>query len=159
VTQLRRSARGAPELAKNLAIVLEHLNDPKNALEADPRAAKATGRPAPTGYTGLESFLQYVYDQTLSTNVYDQTTHLLKVGLIFGTDCADYADAPRARAVAEECAAGLGPSGPGSPRPTPPTRTPARRGAARGKPIDSERGPGLPPAPRRPRRPGRRGRR
>nr|MBA2349969.1 MCE family protein [Solirubrobacterales bacterium] len=113
VTQLRRTARGAPEAAKNLAIVLEHLNDPKNALEDDPRAAKATGRPAPTGYTGLESFLTYAYDQTLSTNIYDQNNHLLKIGLIVGGECADYADVARAKEVGEECSVALGPNQPG----------------------------------------------
>ena len=113
VTQLRRTARPAPETAKNLAIVLEHLDDPANAVESDPRAAKATGRPEPTGYTGLEALLTYAYDQTLSTNVYDQNNHLLKVGLIGGGECADYADAARAREVGGECTSALGPNLPG----------------------------------------------
>ncbi len=113
ITQLRRTARPAPEAFKNLAIVLEHLNDPANALEDDPRAAKATGRPAPTGYTGLESFLTYAFDQTMSTNIYDQNNHLLKIGLLAGGECADYADVPRAKEVGEECSAALGPNQPG----------------------------------------------
>ena len=41
------------------------------AVEKDPRAAKATGRPAPTGYTGLEALLQYVFDQEQAINVFD----------------------------------------------------------------------------------------
>ncbi len=143
VTQLQKSTRGAPELAKNLAITLEHLDDPKNALEADPRAAAATGRAAPTGYSGLESFLTYVFDQTMSTTIYDQNNHLLKIGLIAGTECADYADAPRAKVAGKECAAALGPSGPGltTPDTTNPGTTASR---SAGKPIDPERGPGLP---------------
>ncbi len=150
ITQLRRTVRGAPELSKNLAIVLEHLDDPKNALEEDPRAAQASGRPAPTGYSGLESFLQYVYDQTLSTNIFDQNNHLLKVGLINGGKCADYADVPRAKEVGTECAAGLGPNGPGINFPdttNPGTPAAARRRATGAKPVDPERGPGLPATP------------
>ncbi|MCW3011765.1 MAG: hypothetical protein JWO90_2169, partial [Solirubrobacterales bacterium] len=149
VTQLRRTARGAPELAKNLAITLEHLDDPANALEIDPRAAKATGRPAPTGYTGLESFLTYAYDQTLSTNIYDQNNHLLKIGVTAMGECAGYADAERAKEVGEECAATLGPNQPGlNFTDTTRSETPAARRSR--MPVDPGRGPGLPGA-----RPGR----
>ena len=146
VTQLRRTARGLPELSKNLAIVLEHLDDPKNALEDDPRAAKATGRPAPTGYTGFESFLTYAYDQTLSTNIYDQNNHLLKIGAIGGGDCAPYADVERAKAVGDECRAALGPNSPGVNFPdTTDPGTAAARGAKDETP-DLERRPGATPA-------------
>lgn len=149
VTQLRRSTRNGPEVAKDLAIVLEHLNDPKNALEDDPRAAQASGRPAPTGYSGLESFLEYVYDQTLSTNIYDQNNHLLKIGAIAGGNCAPYADAPRARKLGAECAAALGPHEPGVnyTDTTNPGTPAASRHAAGSKPVDPERGPGLPSTP------------
>jgi virulence factor Mce-like protein len=115
VTQLRRFARGTPELGKNLAIVLQHLDDPKYAVEDDPRAAKSTGRAMPTGYTGLEALLMYLYDQTMATNIYDQNSHILKIGLIplLVNDCADYADVARAKAVGNHCAATLGPNQPG----------------------------------------------
>ncbi len=57
VQQLATFAKGTPELGGNLAAILEHLDDPAHAVENDPRAARATGRPAPTGYTGLEALL------------------------------------------------------------------------------------------------------
>lgn len=152
VTQLRRTARGAPEVFKNLAIVLEHLDDPANALEDDPRAARATGRPAPTGYSGLESFLTYAYDQVLATNIYDQNNHLLKIGVTVGGNCSDYADVPRAKEVGEECVAALGPNRPGinfvDPTDPGPQDAPATSGG-----VPGVAGPGglLPPivAPRR----------
>lgn len=113
-SELRRFSKGTPELAKNLAIVLRHLDDPDNYVEADPRAARATGRAMPTGYSGLEALLTYVYDQTMATNVYDQTTHILKIGVIPPNDeCANYADAARFKEVGKDCAAALGPNQPG----------------------------------------------
>lgn len=107
VAELDRFSTGTPELAKNLAIVLEHLDDRKHAVEADPRS------PGGKGYTGLEALLEYVYDQTLSTNVYDSTVHMLKVAPIVGGNCVSYADVARAKKYADECAATLGPNQPG----------------------------------------------
>jgi virulence factor Mce-like protein len=107
VAELDRFATGTPELAKNLAIVLQHLDDRSHAVEADPRS------PGGKGYTGLEALLEYVYDQTLSTNVYDSTVHMLKVAPIAGGDCVSYADVARAKKYADECAATLGPNQPG----------------------------------------------
>src|SRR3954447_8900004 len=46
--ELTTAARPLPETAQNLAIVLEHLDDPKFAAEPDPRA----GRGPNGGYTG-----------------------------------------------------------------------------------------------------------
>jgi len=109
VSLLDGVARGTPEAAKDLAIVLEHLDDRKNAIEKDPRS------PGGDGYTGLEALLQYVYDQTTSTAIYDQNSHIFKVGL-FASACADYTDADRLKKnpqLAAECGSYLGPNQPG----------------------------------------------
>ena len=103
VDELDRYARGTPELGKNLAIVFEHLDDRDNAAELDPRS------PGGKGYTGLEALLQYVFDQTLAINIYDSETHILNV-FPFEGECAAYADIERAKEVAKNCSAALGPN-------------------------------------------------
>jgi virulence factor Mce-like protein len=103
VSQLNTFSSGAPELGKNLAIILEHLDSRDHAVEADPRS------PGGKGYTGLEALMEYVYDQVLSVNVYDANVHVLKVALQGGGDCADYASIKEAKQFGEECGAALGP--------------------------------------------------
>jgi virulence factor Mce-like protein len=104
IDQLNEFAKGTPELGKNLAIILEHLNDRSHAVEKDPRA------PNGEGYTGLEALLTYVYDQALSTNVFDSTQHDLKVS-VFEGPCATYADIKRAKdPETKDCPAALGPN-------------------------------------------------
>jgi virulence factor Mce-like protein len=102
IAQLNEFAKGTPELGKNLAIILEHLNDRSHAVEKDPRA------PNGEGYTGLEALLTYVYDQALSTNVFDSSHHYLKVS-VYHSPCADYADIEHAKKL-KECTAALGPN-------------------------------------------------
>jgi virulence factor Mce-like protein len=105
-------AKGTPELGQNLRIVLEHLDDPANTAEYDPRAAQASGRPMPTGYSGIEALLTYIYDQVLSINTFDSTQHILKVAPWEG-ECADYADVQRIKEVHDlekECGSRLGPN-------------------------------------------------
>jgi virulence factor Mce-like protein len=104
VSELNTFSTQTPELAKNLAIVLEHLDSRDHAVEKDPRS------PGGQGYTGLEALLEYTYDQVMSVNVYDANTHVLKVALQGGGDCADYADIKRAKQYGKECAAALGPN-------------------------------------------------
>ena len=109
ISQLAKFSKGTPELGKNLAIVLEHLDDRKYAVEKDPRS------PGGQGYTGLEALLQYVYDQTTSTAIFDQNNHILKVGAFVGP-CANYADEETLRknpTLAQECGSYLGPTQPG----------------------------------------------
>lgn len=108
VRQLKAFASGTPELGGNLATVLEFLDDRENAVEKDPRS------PGGQGYTGLEALLQYFYDQTLSTNIFDANTHILNVSL-FDDECAEYFDAEKVRKnpeVAKRCGAELGPNSP-----------------------------------------------
>ena len=104
-----RFAAGTPELGKNLSIVLQHLDDRKYAVEKDPRS------PGGQGYTGLEALLQYVYDQTTSTSIFDQNNHILKVGAFVGP-CADYASEETLKKnpdLERQCGSRLGPIQPG----------------------------------------------
>ncbi|HEX8084834.1 MAG TPA: MlaD family protein [Solirubrobacteraceae bacterium] len=103
VKQLNKYAEGVPELGKNLAIILEHLDDRDNAIEEDPRS------PGGKGYTGLEALLQYVFDQTLSINLHDGETHLLQAQPFEGA-CAPYADRTTAKELGEQCGRFLGPN-------------------------------------------------
>jgi phospholipid/cholesterol/gamma-HCH transport system substrate-binding protein len=124
---LKSFATPAPELSKNLGIILQDLDNPARAVESDPRAARATGRPAPTGYSGLEALLQYVYDQEQSTNVFDSNGYILKI-VAFGGECAPFRNAetvnnpnpispepgaPTGPQLLKDCGAHLGPTQPG----------------------------------------------
>lgn len=77
ITALRQSTRKAYPAADQIANFLVDLDNPQRRVETDARAATDTGRPAPTGYTGMEGLLNYAYYQTTSTNQYDQIGHLL----------------------------------------------------------------------------------
>jgi ABC-type transporter Mla subunit MlaD len=124
VRELRTFADQAPEVARNLAYVLEDLDDRDRAVEADPRA------PEGRGYTGLESILQYVFNQSQAINVFDNNSYMLKVSAFFDSLCANYTDAQQARDPARNrCAAILGPRRPGinEPDPSPPEHSGGRR--------------------------------
>jgi ABC-type transporter Mla subunit MlaD len=77
IKQLRRASKKASPVAELLADFLRDLDDPNRHVQADSRAAEETGRPMPTGYTGLEGLLNYVYYQAGSLNQYDPISHLL----------------------------------------------------------------------------------
>jgi virulence factor Mce-like protein len=109
IAQLGAFAAGTPELGKNLSIVLQHLDDRKHAVEKDPRS------PGGQGYTGLEALLQYTYDQTTSTSIFDQNNHILKIGAFVGP-CADYASEATLKKdpdLERQCGSRLGPIQPG----------------------------------------------
>jgi virulence factor Mce-like protein len=109
IALLSRFSGGVPELGRNLAITLEHLDDRRWAVEKDPRS------PGGKGYTGLEALLTYVYDQALSTNVFDSNVHYLKVSVAEGP-CANYADIERVKktkGLEEQCGSRPGPKAPG----------------------------------------------
>jgi ABC-type transporter Mla subunit MlaD len=109
ISQLAAFSKGTPELGKNLAIVLEHLDDREHAVEKDPRS------PGGQGYSGLEALLQYVYDQTTSTAIFDQSNHILKIGAFAGP-CAPYASEDTLRkdpGLERQCGSRLGPTQPG----------------------------------------------
>jgi virulence factor Mce-like protein len=119
VQELNAATRGAPEMATNTAMVLEHLNDRKHAVEPDPRS------PGGKGYTGFEAILQWVFDQSQAINVYDKNGYMLKVNL-FASKCSDYQNLQslKAKMAADpsfykDCAAILGPNQPGITQPDP----------------------------------------
>jgi hypothetical protein len=164
IQQLTAFAAQAPELSKNLSIVLGHLDDRKYAAEYDVRAAKQQGVTGPSGYSGLEALLQYVYDQATSTNVYDRNVHYLKVAPIAGGDCAEYADVERTKeksssstsgsepTIGQECSSTLGPNQPGINYKDPTRLGDESQARARSKRIDGSGRlpspvpvPGLPP--------------
>ena len=119
VAELNQGTRQAPELANNSAIVFEHLNDRKNAVEKDPRS------PGGQGYTGLEAVLQWVFDQSQAINIYDKNGYMLKVNL-FHSKCSDYQNLQSLKeemakdpGFYKDCAAVLGPNQPGITQPDP----------------------------------------
>jgi ABC-type transporter Mla subunit MlaD len=119
IQQLGQAVAHMPEVASNLAIILEHMNDRKFAVEKDPRS------PGGQGYTGLEAILQYFYDQTMAINIYDANTHILKVDL-FTSKCSDYQNRESLKermktdpSFYSDCAAILGPNQPGITTPDP----------------------------------------
>ena len=120
----RRLQRRHPRAEQEPAIVLQHLDDRKHAVEKDPRS------PGGQGYTGLEALLQYVYDQTTSTSIFDQNNHILKVGAFVGP-CADYASEETLKkdpSLERQCGSRLGPIQPGLNYPDVDQARDARRG-------------------------------
>jgi virulence factor Mce-like protein len=82
---LNKFAKPTPELAQNLAIVLHDLDNRQRAVEKDPRS------PGGQGYTGLESLLQYVFNQTLAIDYFTPFSHALALDLSVNTMCTPYA--------------------------------------------------------------------
>ncbi len=130
------AAKPLPEAAQNLAITLEHLDDPKYAVEKDPRSPRGG-----QGYTGLEAFLRYLFAQSLAINLYDGNNYMLKVALFLDNNCAPYRDAAAVRGnqALAYCRAILGPNQPGH-RPARPDR--ARRAPREAAPRGQGRAAG-----------------
>jgi virulence factor Mce-like protein len=115
IDRLSGLGQAAPEPSKNLRIVLDHLENRKFAVEKDPDS------PGGAGYTGLEAPLQYVYDQSLAANIFDQRGYALKINLSAG-ECGGYTDAQNVRddpGKYERCNQNLGPTQPGINAPDP----------------------------------------
>jgi virulence factor Mce-like protein len=137
VAKLNTAATGMPELSANLRIVAEHLTDRKFGVQHDERAVRQLAPPGPGGdrYTGVDAILQYVFDQTLSANMFTQNGHFLTTDAIAGGPCANYHDAASVRndpALEKQCSGNvIGPSSPGIHDPDPgkplPTSGPALR--------------------------------
>ncbi len=97
ITALRQATRKSYPAADQIANFLVDLDNPARAVENDTRAARDSGRPAPTGYTGLEGLLNYAYYQTLAVNQFDTIGHLLHF-IIYEFNagpCGQYNAAPR----------------------------------------------------------------
>ncbi len=113
VAELTKTTAKAPELANNLNIVLRDLDDRKRAVEKDKRS------PGGKGYTGFEAVLQYLYDQMMAINIFDENGYMLKVNLS-ASECSDYQNADSIKRKEKEspgfisrCLAALGPNQPG----------------------------------------------
>jgi virulence factor Mce-like protein len=114
IKHLNQFAAPTPELAKNLSIVLPHLDDRRYATEPNPRS------PGGKGYTGLEALLQFVFNLAEATNTYGPFGHQLAVDGFVSTMCTPYATpATIAQNLAlngaayRSCYAWLGPNQPG----------------------------------------------
>ena len=125
IRALRQAARPSFHPVDQLANFLIDLDDPRRAVENDTRAARDTGRSNPTGYTGLEGLLNYVYYQTGAINQYDEIGHLLHFTILEFEEgpCGQYNAGPtvpaqgggetRSYANAARCVAWVGPNQPG----------------------------------------------
>lgn len=122
VSELSRFGKDLPELAGNLAVVLEHLNDRDNAVEPDKRS------PGGKGFTGYEALLQFIRNQALAINVYDGDGYKLKSTMAKDVlACSSFGEAAAAKAR-PECIRSLGPNLPGITTPDPSAAgAPARR--------------------------------
>jgi virulence factor Mce-like protein len=147
VAQLGQAVAHMPEVANNLAIILQHLGDRKFAVEKDPRS------PGGQGYTGLEAILQYFYDQTTAINIFDANTHILKVDL-FTSKCSEYQNkdslAQKMKtdpSFYSDCAAILGPNQPGitTPDPTATQAGSAKASSAKSRKTKSRKASGRTP--------------
>jgi ABC-type transporter Mla subunit MlaD len=108
VSLLRQLVKPTPELSKNLAIVLNDLNDRGRATEPDPRS------PTGKGFTGLEALLEYVFNQTQAINMFDSNGYILRAS-VFSNECSPYTDAVTLRknfAKLRHCASFVGPNQP-----------------------------------------------
>jgi ABC-type transporter Mla subunit MlaD len=92
-TQSKHVFNCTPELAQNLAIVLQALDARKpipgyagGAAEADPRSPDGG-----IGYTGLEGLLEYVFNITNATNTFTTWGHQLAVDGFASPTCSPYA--------------------------------------------------------------------
>jgi virulence factor Mce-like protein len=119
VAELTKTTEKAPELANNLQIVLDDLDDRSRAVEADKRA------PEGKGYTGFEAILSYIFDQMMAINIFDENGHILKINLS-ASECSQYQNADSLRRKEKEspgfigrCLAALGPNQPGVTTPDP----------------------------------------
>lgn len=92
IKQLGKSSKKAYPTADDLSKFLRDIDDPRRAVEVDARAAEDTGRDAPTGYTGMEGLLNYLFYQTGAINQYDEIGHLLHFSIfeVATGPCANY---------------------------------------------------------------------
>jgi ABC-type transporter Mla subunit MlaD len=163
VKELRILAKDAPPFAKPLRQFLETMDDRRRAIETDPRA-KATAPPAPDktaiagsgGFTGMEAIVDYLFWQSLSINLLDSTSHMVRLGLQISPDCSNYENRrpgndPALQAKWAKCNSWLGPDQPGITTPDPTANTAAARAlrAQNDKPakkVGERRAPGQPDA-------------
>ena len=135
-------AQHSPELAKNGAIVLEHLDDRNAAVEPDKRS------PGGKGFTGLEAVLRYVYTQSQAVNIFNGNNYMLKIGLVSAEKCGHYAtdvttkDHPECRSWLGPDQLGITHGEPGTP-PKPAARAHTRHHARRVNTRDDRPAPAV----------------
>ena len=85
---LAEAGRKATPALEPLGDFVSDLDDPRRAVEIDERAGEDTGRTGlepgkrnTMGYTGLEGLLNYVRNQTLTINQFDEVSHLFRFGI------------------------------------------------------------------------------
>ena len=135
IQALSAASEGAPQVAEQASLLFKDITDPRRSVEIDDRAARScadktapcysTGRSAPTGYTGMEGILNYLYYQGGALNQFDEVGHLLHFSLydVFAGPCGEYNAAQDVPAEgggrttnlleAEDCVGWLGPNQPG----------------------------------------------
>ncbi len=106
IRDLARAGKNAPATAEILADFLTDLDDPRRVVEEDERAERScddptlacwgTGRKGPTGYTGLEALLNYVYYQSGAINQFDSVGHFLHFNVfdVGAGPCGDFNAGP-----------------------------------------------------------------
>jgi hypothetical protein len=129
LAELRALAADAQPFARPLRQFLQTLDDRRRGVERDPRAAaSAPPPPDPTaagaerGFTGLEAIWNFFYWQTLSINMLDDTSHILRASLTVNECSAFRNEPPRSaadRELFERCNGYLGPNQPGINSPDP----------------------------------------
>ena len=138
VALLGELGEDSPEMANNLSIILRDLDDRSRAIAPDPDS------PGGKGYTGLEAILQYVFDQSLALNIFDQRGYSLKLNALIN-ECSDYTDGAEARGDMERyarCTQALGPNQPGITTPDPTATGAATRSGSRRSTRDGRGGTG-----------------
>jgi ABC-type transporter Mla subunit MlaD len=166
IATLKALSTDAQPFAKPLRQFLQTMDDRKRAIENDVRAKRAAPpSPDPTaisgegGFTGFEAIFDYLYWQTLSINMTDNISHIVRLGTQLSEGeqgCSPYHnDIPRNAADQElfkKCNSWLGPNQPGVNAPdftTGGAAATARAKAAASKPakkVGERRAPGQPDA-------------
>ncbi|HEV3001924.1 MAG TPA: MlaD family protein [Solirubrobacteraceae bacterium] len=136
VAELRRAVDDLPEAADNLGITLDHLHDPRFAVEKDARA----GRGPDGGYTGFEALIRYFFRQSQAINLFDASSYILKASVFLDRPCANYTTAEMVKdgTSPDRCRAWMGPNQPGMTSPDP-TAPGAAAGARARRDRDGER--------------------
>jgi ABC-type transporter Mla subunit MlaD len=157
VDELRQLAEEAPRLGKPLRQLLQTADD-RSRGRPDTRAGE-TAPPDPdptsiknskrTAFTAMESVWNYIYWQTLAINEFDSFSHILRVMLVVGSECAPYANAAEAKKKErqEHCNAYLGPYQPGVNKPDPTEDGGADKVSEKRQKKGETRGAGDPEAP------------
>jgi ABC-type transporter Mla subunit MlaD len=156
VEELNRLAPETGPTAKPLRQFLQTFDDRRRGIENDPRAKRSappspdkTAIPGEGGFTGMETFWNYFFWQTLSLNGFDRFGHILRVSVYADPDCEPYIN--KREDVEDKCDQWLGPYQPGinardftdGSAPSSRSRQAAERPAAR---LGERRGEGQPDA-------------